>query len=423
MAKAAAPPSPRWTATTKLIAGLTIVTLAGAFLVRFSGFLGPLLMAGILSYLLYPLAKRVKSSTQLSWRASVGIVFLVFLIIFIFLLVQAGVAIVEQLGTLVGFLQGYVATLPETLQSLSEHAFQLGPFTIDLAAFERMLVEGFGLNFSNVGQQLLSAVQPALGQAGTFVGALATSAFATIGWILFIFLITFLFLSDAEERPDISNANLPGHDADFRRLGSELAKIWNAFLRGQMLLVGIIILSSFTLMTLLGVRNALALALITGLAKFIPYIGSFAMYVTTALVTFFQPDNYLAIEPGTTYMLFATIPAILMDLTFDNLVTPRFYGRALGVHPAAVLITALVAANLLGFVGLLLAAPVLASLQLFATYVFRKMLDLDPWPKVEEQKVKRPPSLAQRLQRFGNRVRAAFQKPSKRKAVRKRKLG
>jgi len=122
------------------------------------------------------------------------------------------------------------------------------------------------------------------------------------------------------------------------------------------------------------------------------------MYVTTALVTFFQPGNYLGIEPGMTYMLFATLPAILTDLSFDNLVTPRFYGRALGVHPAAVLVTALIAASILGFVGLLVAAPVLASLQLFATYVFRKMVDLNPWPEVERQKVERSRPLARRLQ-------------------------
>ncbi len=419
MAKALPSGSPKWTSTTKLIAGLTIVTIIGAFLVRFSGFLGPLIMAFILTYLLHPVASRLKATTQLSWRASVGIVFLIFLILFISLIIMAGVAIVDQLGSLIGILQEYFGALPELLQEMSEHAVQLGPFVIDLAAIEQSLVTQFGLDFGALGQQLLATVQPALGQAGTLITTLATSAFATIGWILFIFLITFLLLSDASDRPDFSNANLPGHDADIRRFGKELSKIWNSFLRGQLLLVSIIILSSFILMTVLGVRNALALALITGLAKFVPYIGSFTMYVTTALVTFFQAENYLGIEPGTTYMLVATIPAFLMDLTFDNIITPRFYGRALGVHPAAVLITALVAASLLGFVGLLLAAPVLASLQLLATYVFRKLLDLDPWPEVEDMKVEPSRSLAQRLQSFIQKLRAFFdrlfnRKPQKR---------
>jgi predicted PurR-regulated permease PerM len=181
-------------------------------------------------------------------------------------------------------------------------------------------------------------------------------------------------------------------------------------------------LTSFTLMSLLGVRYALALALLTGLAKFVPYIGSFTMYVTTALVTFFQPGNYLGIEPGTTYMLVATIPAILTDLTFDNLITPRFYGRALGVHPAAVLVMALVAASLLGFVGLLLAAPVLASLQLFASYVFRKMVDLNPWPEVEKMNTEKPEPLVERLRPLFDKAKSVLssrKKRTKRKSVSK----
>jgi len=406
--------SPRWTATTKLIAGFTVVAIIAALIVRFSGFLAPLLLAFILTYLLHPLARRLSERTALSWRASVSVVFLIFIFIVILLLTLAGYAIVDQLVNLVRIVQDYLAGLPEFLRGLSEHALQLGPFRIDFAALERLMVEELDMDFASLGQQLLSAIQPVLGGAGSFLGALATSTLATIGWVLFIFIITYLLLSDAGQQLDFfEGANLPGHDADLRRLGRELGRIWNAFLRGQLLLVSIIMLTSFTLMSLLGVRYALALALITGLAKFVPYIGSFAMYVTTALVTFFQPGNYLGIEPGSTYMLFATIPAILTDLSFDNLITPRFYGRALGVHPAAVLVTALVAANLLGFVGLLLAAPVLASLQLFATYVFRKMVDLNPWPQVEKMKAEKPRPLMRRLQLRIEKARSFLRRGTK----------
>jgi predicted PurR-regulated permease PerM len=376
-----------------------MVAIAAAILVRFSGLLAPLLFAFILTYLLHPLARQFSERTGLSWRTSVSVVFLVFIILLILLLTLAGVAIVEQMANLVGAVQDYSAGLPVYLSDLSSFATQMGPFEINFAQLESRLIEEFGLDFVALGQQLFSAIQPILVGAGSFLGTLAASTITTIGWVLFILIITFFLLSDAGRRLDFfKGANLPGHDADIRRLGRELGRIWDAFLRGQMLLVGMIMLTSFVVMSLLGVRYALALALITGLAKFVPYIGSFVMYVTTALVTIFQPGNYLGLEPGTTYMLFATIPAILVDLTFDNLITPRFYGRALGVHPAAVLVTALVAASLLGFIGLLLAAPFLASLQLFITYVFRKMVDLNPWTEVEKQRLDKPRPLARRLQ-------------------------
>lgn len=397
--------SPRWTPTTKLIAGFTLVAIIAALLVRFSGLIGPLLFAFILTYLLHPLAKRFSEATQLSWQTSVNIVFLIFIFIVILLATLAGFAIVDQLGNLINVLQGYAASLPDVLQSLSTQSFQIGPFHLNFAELERMLVEEFGMDFTSIGQQLLSAVQPALGQAGTFLGALATSTLTTIGWAFFIFVITYFLLTDAGRAPDyFRNADLPGHDADIRRIGRELSRIWNTFLRGQLLLVSIIMLSSFTLMTILGVRNALGLALITGLAKFVPYIGSLFMYITTALVAFFQVGNYLGIEPATTYTLVVTLSAIVMDLTFDNAITPRFYGRALGVHPAAVLVTALILASLVGVLGLLLAAPALASLQLIATYIFRKMLDLDPWPNPEPKENKKKVPLARRLQLLWERI-------------------
>jgi len=53
------------------------------------------------------------------------------------------------------------------------------------------------------------------------------------------------------------------------------------------------------------------------------------------------------------------------------------------VHPAAVLITALIAANLIGILGVVIAAPFLATISLLGRYIMRKMLDLDPWPSGE----------------------------------------
>ncbi|MBX3049722.1 MAG: AI-2E family transporter [Anaerolineales bacterium] len=378
--------SPRWNSTTKLIAGLTLVAIVGTFVVRFSGFLGPILSAFIFSYLLHPLVSRLTANSRLSWRAAVNIVFVVFIVLLGWLLTMAGVVIVEQMANLVKVVEGYVQQLPELLHNLGEAPVVLGPFSLDFSGLEQSLIEGFNLDFARLGQEVISTVQPALGQAGSLLGAVATSTIATLGWFLFIFILTYMILSEAGDAPNLlRGADLPGHDNDIRRIGREISRTWNAFLRGQLMLVGIIIISSFTLMSVLGVRYALALALITGLAKFVPYIGSFAMYVTTALVAFFQPENYLGIDPGTNYMLVATIPAFLMDMVFDNLVTPRFLGSALGVHPAAVLVTALLAANLLGFVGLILAAPVLASLQLIARFIMRKILDLDPWPEPEKR--------------------------------------
>jgi hypothetical protein len=77
------------------------------------------------------------------------------------------------------------------------------------------------------------------------------------------------------------------------------------------------------------------------------------------------------------------ITTTVIDWIIDNLVVPRIMAQTLRVHPAAVLVTALIAANLLGVLGVVIAAPFLASVMLLSRYTMRKMLDLNPWPPGE----------------------------------------
>lgn len=98
-----------------------------------------------------------------------------------------------------------------------------------------------------------------------------------------------------------------------------------------------------------------------------------------ALVTYFQSPTPFGMQP-LSYMLMVVITTTIIDWIIDNLVVPRIMARSLRVHPAAVLVTALIAANLLGIIGVVIAAPFLASVMLLGRYTMRKMLDLNPWP-------------------------------------------
>jgi hypothetical protein len=64
-------------------------------------------------------------------------------------------------------------------------------------------------------------------------------------------------------------------------------------------------------------------------------------------------------------------------------------GQSIGVHPAAVVLAALIGFSLLGIVGVIVAAPGLATITMLGNYIARKMLDLDPWPDGEETEVEK----------------------------------
>jgi predicted PurR-regulated permease PerM len=145
-----------------------------------------------------------------------------------------------------------------------------------------------------------------------------------------------------------------------------------------MLIVGMVMAVYFLLLTVLNVRYAIGIAIIVGLARFVPYVGPFVMYGITFLVTFFQGANYFGLEP-IYYSLLVIGISFTLDQIFDNLVSPRIMGQSLGVHPAAVLVAAIISASLIGIVGVVLSAPVLASLKLIGQYVAKKMFDQAPW--------------------------------------------
>jgi predicted PurR-regulated permease PerM len=144
----------------------------------------------------------------------------------------------------------------------------------------------------------------------------------------------------------------------------------------------------------LGVHYALSLAFLAGLARFVPYVGPAINWMILVLVAYFQASAKFGLTDFY-YTLLILGTALIIDQIFDNIISPRILSDALKVHPAAVLVAAIVAANLFGFIGVVVAAPILATATLLWKYVMRKMLDLDPWPEVESHQA--PPPLGAKL--------------------------
>lgn len=364
--------SPPWGTTIKLVVGLTLVTIMGGLLLYFRSIVTSMLLAGVLTYLFYPLVQFLARSTRLSWQVSTGIIFVLIVILFLGALTATGVIVVQEFQSLLRILQKFTTILPDIATDLSQRLEQY-EYLPEL------------INFNEIANRLIAALQPILGEAGSIVSSLASGAATGIGKMFFVLMITYFTLADGDKIPDLFSFNeIPDYDYDLRRMSRELRRIWNAFLRGQLILFVLVVIVYTILLSLLGARYAIGLALLTGLSRFIPYVGIISSMVVMGLSTFFQPSNYLGLESWQ-YMALILILAFIVDKVFDSFVAPRFFGKALGIHPATVLITAFMAANLLGLVGLILAAPVVATLKLFGRYIFRKMFDLDPWPKEETE--------------------------------------
>jgi predicted PurR-regulated permease PerM len=395
--------SPRWTSTTKLIVGLTLVAVISFLIFRFLNFIGPLLLAFILAYLFYPMAFALRQRTGVSWRLTVSLLYLLLLILLVGSITIGGFTVVEQVQNLIRFLNTSIAGLPNFIDGLTSQPLVIGPFELNLDL----------LDLNAVGQQVLGAVQPLLTQAGAYVVTIASGAASLVGWSFFVLLISYFILVESGGFRLIY-MKIPGYEEDLQNLGAQLIRIWDAFLRGQVTIVILTIVIYTILLGALGVKFYFGLALLAGIARFIPYLGAAVTWTSYGMVSFFQGTTIFGLSP----LAFAGLvvgSAWVIDVFLDNYVTPRLMSNALRVHPAAVLLSALIAFNLLGVIGVVLAAPVLATLKLFFEYVLAKLTDRNPWADMATMPPPAPlpaiiPALQERLEPVLKKVQSILLK-------------
>ena len=383
--------SPRWGAMTKLVISLTLLVIVAALLIRFQALIVPLLLAFVLAYLFYPFATLLDRIPSISWRMGVSLMYVLLIAIIAGLVTLSGFGLVPQIQSLISLVENSLVELPSLLNGAVLWLSQNSPIPIDINT----------INLDSIVQQLLAYIQPVLGSTGQLLGAAASSAASFFGWGAFILIVSYFIMTESGGlRGNLLKIEIPGYTEDFHRLSGELTRIWNAFLRGQMIVFSLAFIFYLFALSILGVRYAIGLALLAGISKFLPYIGPAIVWITLGLVSYFQPFKLFGLNPLVyTVLVFAV--ALVFDQLLDGFITPRIMAQALRVHPAAVLVSALVFADLLGVLGIIIAAPMLATSILFGRYTMRKMLDQNPWPEQDSEQPSPPPwaNLIARLRR------------------------
>ena len=365
--------SPHWNTTTKMIVSLTFIAAAAGLLIKFQGILSPMIITILLAYLFNPIADILSQKLHISWKTSVTLVYLLAVVILIGLITLGGMGLAQQLQNMISVIQRSIQNIPVLFTEISGRSYAVGPFVLDLRK----------VDLSVLGDQLMGSIEPMLGRTGTMVGTIAGGAANFLGWTLFVLLVSYFVLAESDGLwRGILQFNIPGYKHDLEQMGKQLTQIWNAFLRGQLLVMLLAAAIYSVALTIMGVSYALGLALIAGLARFIPYVGPFILWIILAVVSYFQDFKPFGLDP-LWYAVIIVLIAWFIDFITDNIVMPRIMASALKVHPAAVLVAAIISLELLGVLGVIIAAPMLATLQLFGGYFSRKLFDLDPWENLE----------------------------------------
>lgn len=393
--------SPKWGRSTKIIVAVSLLALTVAVVIRFQQLFPPLIMALVIAYLFYPVASFMERRARMPWGLSVTLIYAVLGLIILGLLVLGGYEIVSQIQSLIGMVETLLEQLPEILDSLKLQVIIIGPYALDL--------NNLGIDLSGLRDQLINSTQAVLNQTGSILGTVASSAINTIGWILFILFVSyFLLIESGGLREKIFSYDLRDYNEDARIFSARLGNIWNAFLRGQIILFFLAILIYTVVLTLLGMRFAFGLALIAGLARFLPYVGPAINWILMGMIAYFQDYKLFGLSP-IVYTAIVIVIAIVIDYWLDYFVSTRIMSRTLRVHSAAILVAVIVAADLLGLLGVVIAAPILATVQLAYTYIFRKLNDEDPWPPEEHHESL---SLRKQFKEWLGKIRPPRRKPA-----------
>ncbi|HKH58124.1 MAG TPA: AI-2E family transporter [Rubrobacter sp.] len=145
-------------------------------------------------------------------------------------------------------------------------------------------------------------------------------------------------------------------------------------------------------LSLIGVPFALLIGIFSGLISFVPYLGALISIVIPVL---------LALISDPFSVVWVILAFVIIQQIEGNLLQPIVMSRAVDLHPALVVFAILVMGTLFGLVGVLLAVPLMAALQVLVRELWVKRMNrigTDPTPPPREPpKSKLPGSIGRAL--------------------------
>jgi predicted PurR-regulated permease PerM len=373
----------RWSSTTKTIVILGIVVLASLIVYRFQDVIPPLVIALLLAFILDPIADFLTNRLRLSRGLAAAVVILILII---------------ALGGVAATPVAAVPKIQEAVESMQEEATDIINEIGVFLSQPPISFLGYELDLSELYSELSQLLR-------TFVSSVAQGTInivLDIGsaflWLVFILMITFYLLKDADRLIEQLD-KLPPEDyrQDFVLLRRQITDVWHAFLRGQLILGVVIAVVTTAGCIALGIQYAPVLGLLAGLLEVVPSIGPTIAAVPAVLLALLQ-ENTLFGMSNFWYAVLVTGMYIVIQQIENNFIVPRILGRSLNLHPVLVLIAVVVGGSLGGVLGILLAAPTLATMRVIGRYIFCRIYDLDPFAetdKAEEEPSK--PGLPERV--------------------------
>lgn len=311
----------------------------------------PFILGGAVAYCLDPIADRLEKIGFSRALATITIT-IISGVAFILAALLVVPALVQQLI-------GLVDIAPQLTQDFRAALTERFPELLD--------------SDSQLSQSLASIADTIQSKGGQLLNGLVSSALGVVNIIVLLVLvpvITFYLLMDWDRMVLEIDRLLPrDHAPVIRELARDINKTLASFIRGQGTVV--LILGAYYGLALMfvGLQFGLVVGVVAGLISFIPYIGALVGGVLALGLALFQFWGE--------WVWLGAVAAIFFAGQFleGNILTPKLVGSSVGLHPVWLIFALSVFGALFGFVGLLVAVPMAATIGVLVRFALGRYQD------------------------------------------------
>ncbi len=310
----------------------------------------PFILGGAIAYCLDPIADFLER-TGLSRAMAAAVITLAVILVFTVMVLVVVPTAINQAAALVN-------DAPQLARDLQVFLVESFPALQDQTSTLRQSLETLGEWISSKGVALIDGL---LSSAASLLNILVL--------IVVVPVVAFYMLLDWDRMVASIDRMLPrDHAPTVRELALQIDRTLAAFIRGQGMVMLIQAVFYGTALMLVGLEYGMIVGVIAGLLSFIPYVGAIVGGVLAIGLAFFQ-------FWGAWEWIGAVVAIFFFGQFLEgNFLTPKLVGSSVGLHPVWLIFALSVFGSLFGFVGLLVAVPVAASLGVLVRFALEQYL-------------------------------------------------
>lgn len=241
--------------------------------------------------------------------------------------------------------------------------------------FYSQKINALNINYSQLffeGKDFLTVIGNSLSNVSGGVVKTATSIFGGVASALTVLVLTFYILVEQDSIEKFILAFVPKtkHKHSLH-IYNQISFKLGSWLQGQLSLAFIIGISAYVILSILGIKYALMLAVIAGILEIVPIIGPILSGVIAVSIAYLTGAQWWQI-------ISIAISYTAVQQIESQFLVPKMMGKAVGLSPIIIIIALMIGGEIGGILGAILAIPIAAGISvLIQEFSINKKIDID----------------------------------------------